>query len=195
MSKKLVAYFSASGVTAKVAETLAEAIGADIFEIEPKVPYTEADLNWMDKKARSTIEMNDPVSRPEIAIKRDNMKDYDTIFVGFPIWWYVAPTIINTFLESYDLTGKTIIPFATSGGSDIGFARLVGETTGGNGRGGQPYTFALPNSGLLVYFDPYFSLNPDGSCNAIAGTRPDIETKPGMTALETCLEAIGRDKD
>ena len=120
MNKKLVAYFSASGVTAKVAETLAEAIGADIFEIEPKVPYTEADLNWMDKKARSTIEMNDPASRPEIAVKRDNMKDYDTIFVGFPIWWYVAPTIINTFLESYDLTGKTIIPFATSGGSGIG---------------------------------------------------------------------------
>ena len=120
MSKKLVAYFSVSGVTAKVAETLAEAIGADIFEIEPKVPYTEADLNWMDKKSRSTIEMSDPASRPEIAIKRDNMKDYDTIFVGFPIWWYVAPTIINTFLESYDLTGKTIIPFATSGGSDMG---------------------------------------------------------------------------
>ena len=100
MRNKLVAYFSASGVTAKVAETLAEAIGADIFEIEPKVPYTEADLDWMDKKARSTIEMNDPASRPEIAVKRDNMKDYDTIFVGFPIWWYVAPTIINTFLES-----------------------------------------------------------------------------------------------
>ena len=107
MSNKLVVYFSASGVTAKVAETLAEAIGADIFEIEPKVPYTEADLNWMDKNARSTIEMNDPASRPEIAVKRDNMKDYDTIFVGFPIWWYVAPSIINTFLESYDLTGKT----------------------------------------------------------------------------------------
>ena len=120
MSKKLVSYFSASGVTAKVAETLAEAIGADIFEIEPKVPYTEADLNWMDKKARSTIEMSDPASRPEIAVKRDNMKDYDTIFVGFPIWWYVAPMIINTFLESYDLTGKTIIPFATSGGSGMG---------------------------------------------------------------------------
>ena len=123
MSKKLVAYFSASGVTAKVAETLAEAIGADIFEIEPKVPYTEADLNWMDKKARSTIEMNDPASRPEIAVKRDNMKDYDTIFVGFPIWWYVAPTIINTFLESYDLTGKTVIPFVTSGGS--GFSNTI----------------------------------------------------------------------
>ena len=120
MSNKLVAYFSASGVTAKVAETLAEAIGADIFEIEPKVPYTEADLNWMDKNARSTIEMNDSASRPAIAGKRDNMDDYDTVFVGFPIWWYVAPTIINTFLESYDLTGKTIIPFATSGGSDMG---------------------------------------------------------------------------
>ena len=124
MSKKLVAYFSASGVTAKVAETLAEAIGADIFEIEPKVPYTEADLNWMEKNARSTIEMNDPASRPEIAVKRDNMKDYDTIFVGFPIWWYVAPTIINTFLESYDISGKRIILFATSGGS--GFGRTVG---------------------------------------------------------------------
>ena len=124
MSKKLVAYFSASGVTAKVAETLAEAIGADIFEIEPKVPYTEADLNWMDKKARSTIEMSDPASRPEIAVKRDNMKDYDTIFVGFPIWWYVAPTIINTFLESYDLTGKTIIPFFTHNGSSSGASSI-----------------------------------------------------------------------
>ena len=120
MSKKLVAYFSASGVTAKVAQTLAEAIGADIFEIAPKVPYTEADLNWMDKNARSTIEMNDSSSRPEIEFMRDNMSEYDTIFVGFPIWWYVAPTIINTFLESYDLTGKTIIPFATSGTSGMG---------------------------------------------------------------------------
>ena len=120
MSKKLVAYFSASGVTAKVAETLAEAIGADIFEIKPEVPYTKADLNWMDKQSRSTLEMNDPASRPAIKGMRDNMEDYDTVFVGFPIWWYVAPTIINTFLESYDLTGKTIIPFATSGGSDIG---------------------------------------------------------------------------
>ena len=119
MSKKLVAYFSASGVTAKVAETLAEAIGADIFEIEPKVPYTEADLNWMEKNARSTIEMNDPASRPEIAVKRDNMKDYDTIFVGFPIWWYQAPRIIETFLESYDFTGKTIHPFCTHEGSGL----------------------------------------------------------------------------
>ena len=120
MSKKLVAYFSASGITAKVAEDLADAIGADIFEIRPEVPYTKADLNWMDKKSRSTIEMSNPDSRPAIAAKRDNMDEYDTIFVGFPIWWYVAPTIINTFLESYDLKNKTIIPFATSGGSDMG---------------------------------------------------------------------------
>ena len=120
MSRKLVAYFSASGVTAKVAEKLSEAIGADLYAIEPEVPYTKADLDWMDKKSRSTIEMNNPASRPAITGKRDNMNDYDTVFVGFPIWCYVAPTIINTFLESYDLTDKTIIPFATSGGSDMG---------------------------------------------------------------------------
>ena len=105
MSRKLVAYFSASGVTAKVAEKLSEAIGADLYAIEPEVPYTKADLDWMDKKSRSTIEMNNPASRPAIAGKRDNMNDYDTMFVGFPIWWYVAPTLINTFLVSYDLTG------------------------------------------------------------------------------------------
>lgn len=120
MSRKLVAFFSASGVTAKVAEKLSDTIGADLFAIEPKVPYTKADLDWMDKKSRSTLEMKDPTSRPEIARVRDNMEEYDTVFVGFPIWWYVAPTIINTFLESYDLTGKTIIPFATSGGSGMG---------------------------------------------------------------------------
>lgn len=120
MSRKLVAYFSASGVTAKVAESLSEAIGADLYEIEPEIPYTKADLDWMDKQSRSTLEMNDPASRPTIKGMRDNMEDYDTVFVGFPIWWYVAPTIINTFLESYDLTGKTIIPFATSGGSAMG---------------------------------------------------------------------------
>ncbi|MDD6799334.1 MAG: flavodoxin [Firmicutes bacterium] len=120
MSRKLVAYFSASGVTAKVAETLSEAIDADLYEITPETPYTKEDLNWRNKQSRSTVEMNDPASRPVIAGKRDNMEDYDTIFVGFPIWWYVAPTIINTFLESYDLTGKTIVPFATSGGSGMG---------------------------------------------------------------------------
>ena len=155
MSKKLVAYFSASGVTAKVAETLAEAIGVDIFEIEPKVPYTEADLNWMDKKARSTIEMSDPASRPEIAAKRDNMKDYDTIFVGFPIWWYVAPTIINTFLESYDLTGKTIIPFATSGGSDIGKTneRLTPSCKGAKLLNGKVFKHNVGHKELATWVD------------------------------------------
>lgn len=120
MSKKLVAYFSPTGSTARLAQTLADAVGADIFEIRPEVPYKSADLNWMDKKARSTIEMNDASSRPAIAAKRDNMADYDVIFVGFPIWWYVAPTIINTFLESYDFSGKTVVTFATSGGSSMG---------------------------------------------------------------------------
>ena len=120
MIRKLVAYFSASGVTAKVAENLSDALGADLFEIVPKVRYTKADLDWRDKTSRSTIEMNNPASRPEIESLRDNVADYDTIYVGFPIWWYVAPTIINTFLESYDLAGKTIIPFATSGGSGMG---------------------------------------------------------------------------
>lgn len=120
MSKKLVAYFSASGVTAKVAQTLAKTIGADLYEIRPETPYSSADLDWTNKKSRSSVEMNDPASRPAIAGQVSNMEDYDVIFVGFPIWWYVAPTIINTFLESYDLNGKTIIPFATSGGSGMG---------------------------------------------------------------------------
>ena len=120
MSKKLVAYFSASGVTAKVAERLSESIGADLHEITPKVRYTDADLDWRDKTSRSSIEMSNPASRPEIERIRDNMQDYDTIYLGFPIWWYIAPTIINAFLESYDLTGKTIVPFATSGGSGMG---------------------------------------------------------------------------
>lgn len=120
MNKKLVAYFSASGVTAKVADMLADAVGADIYEIRPEIPYTKADLNWMDKKSRSTIEMNDKTIRPAIADKDAQIDQYDTIFLGFPIWWYVAPTIINTFLESYDFSGKKIILFATSGGSKFG---------------------------------------------------------------------------
>ena len=119
MGKTLVAYFSASGVTKKLAQTLADAIGADLFAIEPKVPYTRADLNWMDKQSRSTIEMQNPASRPEIAGTCANIADYDTVFVGFPIWWYVEPRIVDTFLERSDFSGKTVIPFATSGGSGI----------------------------------------------------------------------------
>ena len=120
MAKKLVAYFSASGVTAKVADMLADVVGADIHEIRPKTPYTKADLNWMNKKSRSSIEMNDKTIRPEIAESNVQIDDYDVIFLGFPIWWYVAPTIINTFLEKYDFSGKKIILFATSGGSKFG---------------------------------------------------------------------------
>ena len=119
MSKVLVAYFSAGGVTAKLAKRLAEAIGADLHEIQPEVPYTNADLDWMNKKSRSSVEMNDKSFRPAVANKVENMEQYSVIFTAFPIWWYVAPTIINTFLESYNLKGKTIIPFATSGGSGV----------------------------------------------------------------------------
>ena len=120
MSKNLVAYFSTTGVTEKVAKGIAQITGADLFEIKPAIPYTRADLDWMDKNSRSTIEMQDHSSRPEIANTVGNMDKYDTIFLGFPIWWYVAPTIINTFLESCDFAGKTIRPFFTSGGSGAG---------------------------------------------------------------------------
>lgn len=125
MSKKLVAYFSASGVTAKTAKTLAKAAGADLYEIKPEIPYTNADLNWMDKNSRSSVEMKDKTYRPALADKNAEIEEYDVIFIGFPIWWYVAPTIINTFLESYDFSNKTIILFATSGGS--GFGKTVQE--------------------------------------------------------------------
>ena len=125
MSKRLVAYFSASGVTRKVAEMVAEAAGADLYEITPKELYTKADLNWMDQNARSTIEMKDKKIRPEIVDTDAKIAEYDEILIGFPIWWYVAPTIINTFLEKYDFSGKKIVLFATSGGS--GFGNTVKE--------------------------------------------------------------------
>ena len=119
MSKTLVAYFSASGVTKRVAENLAKATDGALYEIRPEQPYSSADLNWMDKKSRSTIEMNDPACRPAIAQPVEDIEQYDTVFVGFPVWWYVEPRIVDTFLESYDFSGKTLIPFATSGGSGI----------------------------------------------------------------------------
>lgn len=125
MANTLVAYFSASGITKKKAEKLASAAKADIYEIKPVVPYTKADLNWMDKKSRSSVEMGNKSFRPEIVKEILNLADYDMILLGFPIWWYVAPTIINTFLESYDFSGKKIVLFATSGGS--GFGNTVAE--------------------------------------------------------------------
>ena len=120
MSKTLVAYFSASGVTAKVAEKLANSLGADIYEIKPEVKYTKADLNWMDKNSRSSVEMNDKSFRPAIVTGDVDVSGYDTVYLGFPIWWYVAPTLINTFLEAYDFTGKKIVLFATAGSSGFG---------------------------------------------------------------------------
>lgn len=122
MSKQLVAYFSASGTTAAVAKSLAKAAGADVYEIKPATPYTSADLNWQDKNSRSSLEMRDKSSRPALADTDAAIEAYDTIFVGFPIWWYVAPTIINSFLEAYDFTGKKVVLFATSGGSGFGKA-------------------------------------------------------------------------
>ena len=120
MNNKLVVYFSATGKTAKVAEKLASAIGADIYEIKPEVKYTKADLNWMNKKSRSSVEMNDKSFRPAIITGDVDVSSYDTVCLGFPIWWYVAPTLINTFLEAYDFAGKKIVLFATSGGSGFG---------------------------------------------------------------------------
>lgn len=125
MGKKLVAYFSAGGTTKKTAEMLAEAAGAELYEITPKVPYTRADLDWTNKKSRSSVEMNDKKFRPELADKDAPIEAYDEILLGFPIWWYVAPTIVNTFLETYDFNGKKIVLFATSGGS--GFGNTVRE--------------------------------------------------------------------
>ncbi|MCI8776478.1 MAG: flavodoxin [Oscillospiraceae bacterium] len=120
MKKILAAYFSASGVTAEAAKKLAKAAGADLYEIKPAVPYTDKDLDWRNEQSRSSVEMRSKTSRPALADNNADISQYDTIFLGFPIWWYVAPTIINTFLESYDFSGKTIILFATSGGSGFG---------------------------------------------------------------------------
>lgn len=118
--KTLVAFFSASGETQKLDKTLAGAVGGTLYQIRPAVEYTPADLDWHDKYSRSSVEMQDPTCRPALAGRVENINQYDTIFVGFPIWWYEAPRVIQTFLESYDLAGKTVIPFATSGGSDMG---------------------------------------------------------------------------
>ncbi|MDO4808286.1 MAG: flavodoxin [Coriobacteriales bacterium] len=122
MTKTLVAYFSASGTTARVAKDLAEAIGADLFEIAPETPYTRADLNWNDRGSRSSVEMGDDACRPALATTVADMGAYDVVFVGFPVWWYVEPRIIDSFLEAHDLAGKTVVPFATSGGSGLGQA-------------------------------------------------------------------------
>ena len=142
MSRVLVTYFSASGVTKNVAQNIADSIEGDLFEIKAKEPYTSQDLNWNDKNSRSSIEMKDKSSRPEIEETVDNLDNYDTILIGFPVWWYTAPTIINTFIESLDLSGKTLIPFCTSGGTGIsGCERdLINEYLNYNWKGGKRFT-------------------------------------------------------
>lgn len=154
MGKKLVVYFSASGVTKNAAEKLAKAAGADIFELRPTVSYTRADLNWMDKNSRSSVEMRDKSSRPEIAAPCSNLADYDTIFLAFPIWWYVAPTIINTFLESSDFSGKKIFLFATSGGSGFGktAAALKGSAPNADIREGKMLNGAISAGELTAWY-------------------------------------------
>ena len=120
MEKILVAYFSASGVTAKVAEKIRRAFGADIYEIRPEAAYTSADLDWRDRNSRSSVEMQDTSSRPALKDRDAGVEKYDKVYVGFPIWWYREPSVIDTFLEAYDFNGKTVIPFATSGSSGMG---------------------------------------------------------------------------
>ena len=152
-TKKLVAYFSCSGVTVRAADMLAQTAGADLFEIKPAQPYSAADINWMDKNSRSTKEMKDKSSRPAVAGKVADMESYDKIFVGFPIWWYVAPTIVNTFLEQYDLTGKTVVPFATSGGSGMGRtnAGLAPSCKGANLKEGKRFAANATETELAAW--------------------------------------------
>lgn len=153
MSKVLITYFSASGTTKKVAEKLAEVIGADLFEIQPLNPYTDADLDWRNSKSRSSVEMNDTSSRPQIRGTVENMAQYDVIFIGFPIWWYREPSIIDTFMETYDFSGKRIIPFATSGGSGMGESgknlRLL--THGADVDNGKRFTPEVTRKALLEW--------------------------------------------
>ena len=135
MGKNLVAYFSPTGTTKKAARRLADMTGADLYEIRPEVPYTAPDLNWQDSGSRSSVEMKDSASRPAIADHDANVEAYDTVFIGFPIWWYTAPTIIKTFIEAYDFSGKTIVFFATSGGTDVMKATTdLMETLNGRGK-------------------------------------------------------------
>ena len=155
MGKILVAYFSATGITKALAEKLARAAGADLHEIKSKTEYTSADLDWTDKDSRSSIEMKDKSFRPEITGSVANMEVYDTIFVAFPIWWYVAPTIVNTFLESYDLQGKTIIPVATSGGSGMGNTNkeLAVSCKGAVLKEGRIFSKSVSESDLKAWID------------------------------------------
>ena len=157
MSNKLVAYFSASGVTGSVAEKLADEIGADLFEIVPEKPYTNADLDWQNSRSRSSVEMKDRDARPAIASKIDDMSRYDVIFVGFPVWWYREPSIIDTFMEAYDFSGKTIVPFATSGGSGLGDApkNMQALAKGSKVENGKRFSVVVSGQELRAWAQKY----------------------------------------
>ena len=156
--KVLVAYFSASGVTAKVADRLSKATGADLFEIKPAEPYTSADLDWTNKKSRSSVEMADKSSRPAIANKVADMSKYDVIFVGFPIWWYREPSIIDTFMESYDFSGKQVVPFATSGGSGMGNSGSIMQKLAPKAKvdSGKRFSSGVSESDLKTWAEKFF---------------------------------------
>ena len=157
MTKALVAYFSASGTTGRVATRLAQATGADLFEIEAEEPYTAADLDWRDKRSRSSVEMGDRTSRPAIASRVDDMSGYDVVFVGFPIWWYREPSIIDTFMEAYDFAGKTVVPFATSGGSGIGDsgANMAALAPGARVERGERFASSASETDLKSWADTW----------------------------------------
>ena len=157
MSNKLVAYFSAGGVTRSVAEKLADEIGADLFEIVPEKPYTNADLDWQNSRSRSSVEMKDRNARPAIASKIADMSRYDVVFVGFPIWWYHEPSIIDTFMEAYDFSGKTIVPFATSGGSGLGDAPKNMQTLakGSKVENGKRFSVVVSGQELRAWAQKY----------------------------------------
>ncbi len=157
MSNKLVAYFSASGVTKSVAEKLADEIGADLFEIVPEKLYTNADLDWQNSRSRSSVEMKDRSARPAIASKIDDMSRYDVIFVGFPVWWYREPSIVDTFMESYDFSGKTIVPFATSGGSGLGDApkNMQALAKGSKVENGKRFSVVVSGQELRAWAQKY----------------------------------------
>ena len=159
MAKALVAYFSASGVTKKLAANLSEAIGADLFEIVPQKPYSKLDLMWMNPKSRSSVEMKDRSCRPEIASKVDDMSQYDVIFLGFPVWWYREPSIIDTFAESYDFSGKTIVPFATSGSSGIreSGSNIAELAKGATVDAGLRFKAKAPADELKAWAEKFFS--------------------------------------
>ena len=156
--KVLVAYFSASGVTAKVANKLSKATGADLFEIKPAEPYTSADLDWTNKKSRSSVEMADKSSRPAIANKVADMNQYDVVFVGFPIWWYREPSIIDTFMESYDFSGKQVVPFATSGGSGMGDSGSIMQKLAPKAKvdSGKRFSSGVSEADLKAWAEKFF---------------------------------------